>query len=109
MDFPESDVEVRIPVARSVLAVVTGRCYLLQHVHALDDGCPGRVIGRQRGVLPYEEELAAVRVRPGVGHRDRSGGISGAGQVLVIERVARPACSGSCGVTALQDVDALRS
>jgi RNA polymerase sigma factor (sigma-70 family) len=102
---PERGEPVRVAVTWAVLAVVAGRRDLPQHVHAADHGAE-RGEGRcQGGVLPGEEELAAVRVRPGVGHGDRPGRVLGPGQVLVVELVAGTARAGARGVTALQHED----
>src|ERR1022692_5335549 len=95
LDVPESDEQMRIAVAGSVLAVIAGRGDLLQHAHSPDHPGEGRVERRQAGVLPDEEELATVSVRPSVGHRHGAGRIGGAGQVLIIELVAWAAGAGA--------------
>jgi hypothetical protein len=106
LDGQELGVEVRVAVTRAVLLVIAGRGDLLQDVQAAGHGAERRVERRERRVLPGEEELAAVRVRSGVGHGDCPRGIRGTGQVLVVEFVPRPACAGAGGVAALQHVDA---
>src|SRR2546430_2597223 len=56
-------------------------------------------VGRDVG----DEELAAVRVRTGVGHRQRPALVLAvlAGAQLVLELVPRPAAAGALGVAAL--------
>src|SRR6185503_400076 len=78
---------------RAVVLADRGRADLLDHVHALHDGA-------EDGVAPIEvrrraerdEELAAVRVRTGIGHRKNAGAVvTQIRMELVRELVARPA------------------
>ena len=64
---------------------------LLDHVKPAGDRGERRVVRRECRIGVHEEELAAVGARPGVRHRDGTGRIGRAAEVLIREPIARPA------------------
>src|SRR3954451_13389494 len=89
-------------LARAVVPVGVRPLDLVDHVHPVDDLAENRVLAVEprRGVGGHDEELAAVRVRAGVRHRQRAADDLVLVE-LVLERVAGAAAARACRVAAL--------
>src|SRR5581483_9911015 len=109
----DGDFGARRPVVAT--AGDTGRGDLVQGGQAGGvDSAENRVGGRQLRIAVNHEELAAVGVRSGIGHRQRASGIQHRplerriagrvliGRILVGELIARTAGAVTVGIAALQ-------
>src|SRR3954453_13820557 len=88
--------------ARAVVGVGVRGLDLVDHVHAVGHAPEDRVLAVEprRRVGGNDEELAAVRVRAGIRHRERAAHDLVVVE-LVLERVARAAATGAVRVAAL--------